>query len=245
MLFKSFPLAVSKNQSMIMTSLGVAGLISSVVLAVKATTKAIPRIEDAEFDKKGESLTPVEIVKECWMDYIPVAVTTSLSIGCIIGAHKVNMRKQAALSAAYLLTKDSYETFRESVAEKLTQRDIDDCDRISAEKRANNLPTGGRTVLIGSGNCMFKDLVSGRTFTSTVDKVQRAENELNRILFNEMWISLNDIYYELGLETTKLGWDLGVRAGTTIDFRQTAILLDDGTPAIALDINVEPKEVLR
>ena len=53
---------LSKHSPEILTGIGLAGMITSTVLAVKATPKALKRIEEAK-EEKGEELTKVETVK--------------------------------------------------------------------------------------------------------------------------------------------------------------------------------------
>ena len=95
---------LSKKSPEILTGLGIAGMITTTVLAVKATPKALDLIAEAE-DKKGEYLTKKEIIVTTWKNYIPAGVTSAVSIACLIGASSVNARRNAALYSAYELSR--------------------------------------------------------------------------------------------------------------------------------------------
>ena len=56
---------LSKKSPEILTGIGVAGMITTTILAVKATPKALMLLDDAEREK-CEPLTVTEKVKTCW-----------------------------------------------------------------------------------------------------------------------------------------------------------------------------------
>ena len=66
--FSSISNFMTKNSASILTGLGVAGLIATAILAIKATPKAIDMIDEAEFEKCNETdddeavLTKKEVV---------------------------------------------------------------------------------------------------------------------------------------------------------------------------------------
>ena len=93
---------ISKNSPHILTGIGCAGVVSTAVLAVKATPKAtiiLEKEEEYRERKRLQSLTKMEKVKLTWKCYIPAVVMGATTIGCIIGANTVNMRRNAALAS--------------------------------------------------------------------------------------------------------------------------------------------------
>ena len=101
-LFKSIQTSLSKHSPEILTGIGIAGMITTTVLAVKATPKALELIEDRkeELDMHpADDLSPVEVVKAAWKPYIPAAATGVASIVCLIGASSVNSKRSAALAS--------------------------------------------------------------------------------------------------------------------------------------------------
>ena len=68
-------------------------------------------------------------------------------------------------------------------------------------------------------------------------------NELNSRLINEMYVSLNDFYYELGLKTTTGGDDLGwnIHRDGLVDVQFSSQLSDKGEPCLVIDYRVAPR----
>lgn len=78
---KNIQKTLVKHGPEILTGLGITGMITTTVMAVKATPKALDIIKELE-DKNNTSLKPVEKVKATWKCYIPSAITGTLSITC-------------------------------------------------------------------------------------------------------------------------------------------------------------------
>ena len=80
------------------------------------------------------------------------------------------------------------------------------------------------------------------TAQGIVDKIKKAENELNRQMRDEMYISLNDFYYEIGLDNIKLGDELGWNINDGyIDLSFSSQLTSDETPCLVIDYAVAPR----
>lgn len=91
------------------------------------------------------------------------------------------------------------------------------------------------------GNTICYDAISGRYFKSDRDTINRAVNELNRQMRDGMYVTLNEFYYALGLDGTKLGDDLGwnIEKGyIELDF--SSHLDANGTPCLVIDYRVAP-----
>ena len=114
--FNTVKAGTIKHSPEILTGVGIAGMITTTVPAVKATPKALDLIAIAE-DEKNDTLTKVEVVKTAWKPYIPAAVTCAASITCLIGASAVNAKRNAALATAYELSKTALTEYKEKVIE--------------------------------------------------------------------------------------------------------------------------------
>ena len=73
---------LKKNSTLIMTVLASCGVVTTTILAVRATPKAIKLLKDAE-KKKGESLTVIEKVKYGWTPYVYCSFSAIATIACI------------------------------------------------------------------------------------------------------------------------------------------------------------------
>lgn len=99
--FLSLKTAIKKHSPEILTGIGIAGMITTTVMAVRATPKALILIEERKEEIGAEKLEAMDMVKTAWACYIPAAITGTLSVACLIGASSVNARRNAALATAY------------------------------------------------------------------------------------------------------------------------------------------------
>ena len=250
-LFKDIQSIASKHSPEILTGLGIAGMITTTVLAVRATPKALELIEDKQEElelQPTEKLTAAEVVKTTWKCYVPATVMGVVSVACLIGANSVNASRNAALATAYNLSATALSDYKEKVVETLGEKK----ERIIREKVADEQlkrePLNKSTIIVtGNGSSRFYDDISKRRFTSDIEKIRRIVNDLNAdMLDGDDYVSLNAFYYELGLEPIgygdEAGWNVsknGRKAGMIkVDFH--AILDDDGQPTIVLEYSVAP-----
>lgn len=247
-MLKSVKMAVSKHSPEILTGLGIAGMITTTVLAVKATPKALDLIaaaEDEKFDNgHGEALTKLEVVKVAWKPYIPAAVTGLTSTACLIGASSVNSKRNAALATAYNLSATALSEYKEKVIETIGEKKEHAIRDKVAEERIAKEPVNQSAIIVsGKGNTRCFDTITKRRFTSDIESIKSIVNELNRRMVNgEDYISLNDFYYELGLDGSSIGDELGWNvADGLIELDYSAQLDTDGIPCIVIDYAIAPK----
>ena len=129
---KNARMFISKHSPEILVGVGIAGMVTTTILAVKATPKALKLLEEAErknIDKQLDDgideadikngLPPLEVIKVSWKPYIPAAITCATSIACIIGASSVHVRRNAALATAYKLSETALNEYKEKVIETI------------------------------------------------------------------------------------------------------------------------------
>lgn len=238
--------------------IGIGGMIGAGVMAVLATPEAEERIEaekerindeirkdaianNCEDYEEITKLTPKELVKTTWKCYAPAAATASLATVCIVGAHSVKTRRHATLAAAYTVTERSLHEYKNKVIEHIgeeAEREI--VDAIARDKVKDNPPP--QTVMIMSGEdipCM--DSLSGQYFRSTATKLDAIANNLNRRMRDELCISLNDFYWEVGLKQTangdQLGWNIDKGY---IELYYTSDVTDDLKPVLVVNYQTLP-----
>lgn len=242
---KSTRLFVDKHSPEILTGFGIAGMITTTVLAVKATPKALTLIEKKKKEKDVDKLPVVDVVKTAWKPYVPAAVTGVCSVGCLIGASSVNIRRNAALATAYKLSETALAEYREKVVETVGEaKEHLIREKVSKEKVEKNPVNAGDVIITDKGNTLCYDVISGRYFRSDIDRIKRAANELNRRMLTDAfgYISVNEFYDELDLEHIGVGDDLGWNVSTgLIDIELGSCLAADGTPCVVIDYAVAPK----
>lgn len=199
-----------KHCSELLIGVGIAGYISTTVLAVNATPKALSLIESRKKELNKNKLSVKETFVTTWKCYIPTVISGAISTTCILGSAVLSHNQKAALAAAYTLSETSFSDYKEKALEALGEKkEKDICDRV-AEKHIKENPVSNNEVIItGKGETLCYDILSGRYFNSDIEKIRRAENELNRRMRDELSISLNDFYDELGIPRIKIGDDLG------------------------------------
>ena len=214
---------MAKNAPTILTMTGITAMASSTYWAVKATPKALALKEKAEVEKnkkagtfKGDKvndwipLTKVEIVQTCWRCYAPAFITGVLGAACLIGANSMNLRKNAALAAAYALSETNFTEYREKTLEEVGEKKEEKIRNAVAEEKITKNPVNTSTVLeTGNGDTLCYDAICGRYFKSSIEKLKSALNELNMELVQDGYVSLNQYYDLIGLPDGMLGDDLG------------------------------------
>jgi hypothetical protein len=229
---------LSEHSPEILTGIGIAGMITTTILAVKATPKALLNIEEAKKEQDVKKLTPVETVKATWKCYIPPAVIGAVSVGCLIGASSVNARRMAALTTAYKLSETALTEYKDTVIETIGEKKEKTVREKVAKKTVKNNPvTSSEVLFTGNGDTRFYDPMSARHFSSNIDKVKKAENNLNNEMLHNItgYASLNEFYDEIGLPHTDIGDQFGWNAENLIKMDVHAVVDDDGNPTIVLD----------
>lgn len=227
----------------IMTGLGIGGMLTATVLAVKATPKAISLLEDAR-EEKSDDLTATEIVKVAWKPYLPAVGTAIVSAAMIIGAKKAYSVQHTALAAACSLSETALKEYRAKVEETLGEKKAREIDDAIAKAQLENKPLVREQVIItDKGKTLCFDAMSGRYFYSDIDKLRKAENMLNRQMREELTITVNDFYAEIGLPCIdsnvgdNLGWEID---RGYIELRFSAQLSEDDTPCLVVTHGVSP-----
>lgn len=259
-LIKKFSEVIIKNNSSILTGVAVTGLITTSVLAVRATPKALCIIDDELYYLMGEDvykekesgnaiedracfLSFQKKVKLTWRCYIPAIVVGFTTIGCIIYANKINLRRNAALASVYSLTEVALKEYQSKVVETIGKnKELKIRDNISAEHIKTNPSNTNEIIITGKGDVLCYDSLSGRYFKSDIEKIRRIINNLNRDLMSNMFLSLNEFYYELGLPKIKLGDEMGwdIDKGL-IDVSFSAQLTENNEPCLVLNYEITPK----
>ena len=241
--FLSLKTAIKKHSPEILTGIGIAGMITTTVMAVRATPKALILIEERKEEIGAEKLEAMDMVKTTWACYIPAAITGTLSVACLIGASSVNARRNAALATAYTLSESALKDYQGKVIEMFGEKKNEAVKDAVAKDKVEKNPVVTREVIITEkGNTLCYDAISGRYFKSDIEKIKKAECELNRQMLDDMYVSLNDFYYEIGLDSVKLGDELGWNVDNGyIDLSFSSQLASDGTPCLVIDYSVAPR----
>ena len=246
-LIRGIRVSLDKHAPEILTGMGIAGMVTCVVLAVKATPKAIDLIEEAKGKKpENEEFTVVDTVKSAWRPYVPAAVIGTASVACLIGGQSVSARRTAALAAAYQLSETALKEYKEAVIEEVGERKVKDINEKAAQKLVDRTEIDESKIIVtGQDDILCIDPLSNRTFMSNPDKIQKAVNEFNRKLTYEVYMSVNDFYSELdnpNLTSIRLGEDVGweINRQGLVEVRFDSALTKDKKPVLVMELSPAP-----
>lgn len=253
MIFKNARLFVTKNSHTILTGLGVAGLISTTVMGIEATPKALRLLEDelslhTEVDPiEDDPISPFDyfskkdIIKLTYKCYIPTAIMATVSIACIIGANSINQKRNAAIAGLYSTTAATLKEYQSKMVETIGEGKAQKIKDEITQAKIDRDPVGKKEIIItGKGEMLCYDALSGRYFKNDIENLRRIQNDINYKLMSEMWISLNDLYYEMGLSRINLGNEVGWNADKKLEFDFSTMLSDTNEPCLVIDYMVDP-----
>lgn len=232
-----------RHGSEIAIGFGVAGLLSTTVMAVAATPKVMRLLDERKEELEVDELPASEILKTAWKPYVPAAATAVASVSCIICGTKSSLRKRAAIVTAYQATRNAYSDYRAEVVNTLGEKKEKQLRDAVAKKNLQDAEVADRTVVVtSSGKSKCYDAYNDRYFESSIEAIKKAENRLYRDIMHDIngFASLNDFYDEIGLSHVKSGNLVGWNVNTPIEISFSAQLADDDTPVIVMNFLPEP-----
>lgn len=259
-IFRPIAKQVSKYGPEIAVGVGIAGMITTTILAVKATPKSLRLIEaekkrrnheikeeakESGKDSVGliDRLSILDTVKVAWKPYIPAMISGALSIGCIVGASTVHVKRNAALATAYQLAANTLSDYKEKVIETIgEEKEREVQKKVDAKKVEKINSTEPSFVRKGKPLCI--EPISGRPFEMDLEDVKAAINRLNYRLTGGMeeCISLSEWYDEIGLKHTDvsdyMGWN--IYSDGLITVTEVPSSTDDGELCWVLEYAVLP-----
>ena len=241
---KSIKGVLERHAPEILTGIGVAGMVTSTVLAVKATPKAYLLANDRKDELEVEKLSATELVKTTWKCYIPAAVTCGASIACLVGASSVNFKRNAALATAYKLSEAALSEYKDAVIETIGEKKEQSVrDKVAEERIKKNPVSKSEIIVTDNGTTLCYDPIGNSYFKSNIQQIESAKNKLNARMLSENYVSLNDFYDELGIGPTKLGDDLGwdIYKDGLVEIAFSSQLAEDGTPCLVMDYSIAPR----
>lgn len=257
---------LKKNTSTILTCLGAGGVVATVALAIKATPKALDKIQCAQVDKGEEilhklregaleksdtgyilpKLTAIETLQACWKEYLPTVAVGTGSLICIFGANVLSRRQQASLASAYAALESAYQGYRRKVCSILgpdTDAMIEKAVEQEKQDIEDDLPPWDEVQIFYLPCCG-----KAAFFERTMEEVVQAEYHINRNLVLRGEVTLNEFLSFLGLDAVEegdvIGWDCYI--GETqygyrwIDFNHRHYVTDDGLTVCSIDTPFAP-----
>ena len=250
---KSIQKVIGRKSPTILTVLSIGGLLATVALAVYETPKVLTLIDDErhlrkEEDKRNnvepQDMTKFEIVKLVWPIYIPAILMGTATIASIIASNTINTKRNAVLTGAYFLSETALKDYQAKVIETIGVNKAKLIKDSIAQDKVNKTKKDSKTIIMtGNGDTLCFDTISGRYLRSSMDKLKKAENEINHKLISEMWMSLNEMYDYIGLPHVDMGnaqgYDLGNDGLLEFDFN--TCMSDNDEPCITFSFHTRTR----
>ena len=232
-----------KNSPEILVGVGLAGFTFAIVDAIKVTPLAIDLIEQKKEELEVDELPVTEKVKATWKVYIPVVISAGISTACIIGGHKVSAKRNAVLATAYALSETTLKEYRQKVVDTIGEKKEKIIrDDVAKDHMEAHPLTQQPIIITQKGDTLCFDSWSGRYFKSDIDQIKKIVNELNEELIKTSYVSLNELYFKLGLQCTEMGNELGWSMSEgLIDISYSYHGAEDGTPCLVLEYGIKPR----
>lgn len=251
---------VVKNLPTILTVGGVVTSVTSTVYACIATPKAIKAVEDMKEEvisrrypdeipeNPDTSIGVVNYIKALAPIYWPVVVSECTAIACIVGSNSVNLKRQAALFAAYTMSENNLNDYKKKVLEKFgknkSEEVRDEVIKDQFREKTKNNPEA-LTYYTGYGDYPCYDAICGDKFTCSKNRIEKVINDINEKLNRGDVVPLNDYYEGVGLRTRDIGDAL------CFDKSRQDILVepvytyepdpDTGVPTMIVSFNIPPE----
>lgn len=229
---------LSDNAPTILTAMGVTGTVMTAYLTGRASVKAVEIIRE---ESEVQELDPKEKVLLTWKEFIPPLAVGALTVSCIIGVNRIGMRRTAAIAAAYSLSEKAFDEYRNKVAERFSESKEQRLRDDIAQDQVRARPVQSSEVIFtGSGDVLCYDSITGRYFTSDVETIRKAQNDINYQILNNMYASLHDFYKKIGLPGTPYSHEVGWNLDNLLDVKFSAVIADDGRPCISINYGFSP-----
>ncbi len=255
---------MEKHSPAILTGLGIIGIGSTVVFAVKATPKAINLIDDAYLDKascdhdemysmtgepfidhKIKYLGAKNVVKATWKCYIPTAVMGAFTIACFIGSNRVSALRTAALSSAYSMTEKALQTYEQKVIDILGADKNEEIRDAIAQDQINSSTENMIIPAYSTGSELCYDCLTGQYFWSDRESIREKVNDFNEMLLKDMYGDKNEWLLSLGCNQVEDGDLLGWNSDKLLDVNIKSLVAPNGKPCLALSYYTKPSPYFR
>jgi Family of unknown function (DUF6353) len=244
---------LSQNATILLTGVGCVGTVATAVLAGRGAFQAAHLIEeqvadnlvqirnsDVQMDNPDPDLTTREKVELVWPKFVPAVAMGTLTVASIVLSHRMSAQRAAALAAAYGLSESRHKEYKEKIAAKLgkgkeeTAREEIVQDHVSANTESNSV------TILTDGDVLCYDMLTDRYFTSSAEKIMRAENKITADIYHHEYASLSSFYDDVGLKATSFTDEMGWNSNNPIEVHLTSAMTKDKRPCLAIEFTNHP-----
>lgn len=237
---------VANNSAGILTGVGVVGVVATAYLTHRAAMQANDIIREEEMrmheEEIPDAIEKTEKVRMVWKVYVPPVAVGAATIAAVVMANRMSAKRAATMAAGYALAEQRLSEYKGKVLEKVGVKSETEIRDSIAEDRINADPPNKEVLILADGDVLCYDMLTGRYFRSTVEKIRRAENKINQELVYHQYASLTQFYDEIGLPPTQFTDEVGWNQATdgVLEVRFSSVRSNDNQPAIAIDFATSP-----
>lgn len=249
---------INHHSPKILTLLGITSGISAAIMAVKVTPKYQYELEKLHVDELNKLTSERMEKKKLYLEelkifaknYGPAVGVGVVSCASVLSAQHINSKRIAGLATAYKLSESALKEYQTKVIEKVGEKKAESIKKeLLEEKLAKEHPREEDICDLPRepGDYLCYDCFLDKYFYSTETKIQKAFNLINRRLNREMWVSLNDLYFELGYAKGSsvgrmLGWNVETTGEGGVEPEIRAIPSDFGPPILTVDYDADLRQ---
>lgn len=178
----------------ILVTVGIAAGVGAVVTAITGTVKAKKLIDEKKAELGVDKLSAKDTVKTVWKCYIPTFFLATGSAVSVAAGAKVSIDRTAVMGTMYNVAQKAYNDHKEAVKEEVGEETAKKINEKAAEKKISEVKPSGNVALLGDGEVLFCDSLSGRVFRATKSAVEEKRNDFNQKLLCHDMESLNGWY---------------------------------------------------
>lgn len=236
---------IRRNARTILTGCAIAGTFVVAVNSSKDALHANDVLLEYEMEHDGEEINRIELVKRVAPCYIPTALSVAATITAIVGSHVAASNRIAVMSSAYTMAQEAAHMYRDKVREIVGERKAAEIDKAVADEKVKELEPSKQPLVIGNGDILCMDALSGQPFYSTMEKIRKAMNDTNYELMSSMFVTLNEFYERVGIKPNKMGEYMGWNTDHMIDLIFSSTITEDGRPCLVMSFRNEPMTEFR
>lgn len=238
-------LKLQKHAPVILSTVGVVGVIASTILAARATLKLEEVVDESNTeieksrerhakgltdDKNHHAELGILYMRSAYKVsklYAPAVTLSLASIGCLLGAQGILQKRNVALAAAYKSLEQGFSSYRKRIIEEVGEERESELyrERLLVEKDVTDPETGKTETIRVLGDpsqyAKYFDEFSPqwqRQAEFNMVFLKNIQHWANDMLKTRGHLFLNEVYDMLGIERTSAGSVVGWVMGNGDDF---------------------------
>lgn len=236
---------IAREAPVLLTVAGISGFVGGAFMVAKAAVEADKadsrywrsEAPDGEWTRK-EVL--VQRARNMAPYFIPSVGVFLMSAGMIVAATHMGRYRHKALSSLYLsslrYTKDLQSAIETSLPKKTAEEVLN---------KAQAPDKNPALLYVTSEDVLCWDSYSKRYFNApSLEQIRGVVNDLNHVMYSEGWVSLNDYYWEIGLEPIEFGDQIGwaIESGP-LELSFGTTLLNNNRACVTIKFEITPKHM--